>query len=386
MRIGRSVIANLAAAMAAVGCPAAAEDVTPLTDPAYLAPVVPTDRFDLQGFSLQPPAGERWFALVTSHPNHPAKLLPHVAQTVAVIRKPESSVPARPEDAESIYMIAVTTTRFGTLTLTPMQYLSGMRQSYEEQYKADARSDRFRPVEFNASLEKTAGAECMKYRKTLEDHRVRRFPGTVFIMSDLGILCVHPDSPRFTINIWISQRHLRGEQPVPVQPELAHVLDSLKFLPIRRFDVTADDATTSSQAARRELARLYIPVVPGALLTHAQAGNANAVELLVVAGLNPDAEEVGVPPLLIAAIAGHSDVLRVLLVKGASVNARDPRLGATALMGAVAAGHVEAVRALLAAGADVNMRASDGTTALAFAKRTGNASLVELLKQAGARE
>jgi ankyrin repeat protein len=60
--------------------------------------------------------------------------------------------------------------------------------------------------------------------------------------------------------------------------------------------------------------------------------------------------------------------------------------GATPLMFAAGAGKSELVRMLLAAGAEVNARLGDGTTALAWAKQHGYPQTAELLRQAGGRE
>jgi ankyrin repeat protein len=53
-------------------------------------------------------------------------------------------------------------------------------------------------------------------------------------------------------------------------------------------------------------------------------------------------------PLFIASTHGHARVVRLLLARGARLDARESH-GMTALMGAVHAGHVEAVGVLMAA-------------------------------------
>jgi uncharacterized protein len=60
--------------------------------------------------------------------------------------------------------------------------------------------------------------------------------------------------------------------------------------------------------------------------------------------------------------------------------------GRTPLMTAVRMGDTQAIRVLLAKGADVNAKDSEGKTALMLATERNNAKLIELLQQAGAKE
>ena len=60
-------------------------------------------------------------------------------------------------------------------------------------------------------------------------------------------------------------------------------------------------------------------------------------------------------PLMEAASAGHTDIVRLLIAHGADVNAQSSS-GNTPLMYACAGGHEEVVRVLLEAGANVEER------------------------------
>ncbi len=55
-------------------------------------------------------------------------------------------------------------------------------------------------------------------------------------------------------------------------------------------------------------------------------------------------------------------------------------------MDAAGHGHINTVQALLDAGADVNAKQKYGGTALKYAIAQGHTEIVELLKQAGAKE
>ena len=58
----------------------------------------------------------------------------------------------------------------------------------------------------------------------------------------------------------------------------------------------------------------------------------------------------------------------------------------TALTEAVLDGGTETVKVLIAAGADVNVELEDGETALMIAAVAGDTKIVEILRQAGARQ
>lgn len=90
-------------------------------------------------------------------------------------------------------------------------------------------------------------------------------------------------------------------------------------------------------------------------------------------------------PLWIAAQQGHADVVRMLLMRGASIDATDNVDRRTPLLQAAQEGHTEVVRALLEHGADIEARnASNGATPLFVASARGHAEVVKLLLDAGA--
>lgn len=91
--------------------------------------------------------------------------------------------------------------------------------------------------------------------------------------------------------------------------------------------------------------------------------------------------------LMLAAQIGDPAAVKLLLEKGAEINVRD-EIGYTALLYAAVAecNDPAALKALLARGAEINIKGNDGETALKLAGRKGNTAIVRLLKQAGAKE
>jgi ankyrin repeat protein len=89
------------------------------------------------------------------------------------------------------------------------------------------------------------------------------------------------------------------------------------------------------------------------------SNNLEKVRLLLDKGADVNARsKQGRTPLVIAAAHdGNIEVMRLLIKKGADVKAKSPD-GFTALISAASHGNVEAVKLLLARGADVNAQSS----------------------------
>jgi len=134
-------------------------------------------------------------------------------------------------------------------------------------------------------------------------------------------------------------------------------------------------------------------------------GNAKVIAALLKAGADPDsANEQGQTALMVLARTSHLDAARLLIRKGAKVNAAEKLRGQTALMWAAAESQPAMVRELLSAGADPNLatvvnqsqrqvsgepraqyRPAGGYTALMFAARQGCLDCVKALVGKGAK-
>jgi len=134
------------------------------------------------------------------------------------------------------------------------------------------------------------------------------------------------------------------------------------------------------------------------LLNSARRGNINEVRELLEAGAEVDAASIdNFTPLMNAAAAGHGDVVKLLLEKGASIKPRtkgapfaESPLGSripggwTALMAAVSSGNADIVRLLLDKGANVNSSMEDRRTPLLIALDGRSPAVVRLLLDRGA--
>jgi ankyrin repeat protein len=150
------------------------------------------------------------------------------------------------------------------------------------------------------------------------------------------------------------------------------------------------------------------------LLNACRIGDLEKVKQLLESGadVNVKDDEFGCTPLILASCNGHKEVVELLLDNGADVDARDKYgfcmipftlekdgkealkeleknvhiNGWTALMYASQKGYAEIVKLLIEKGANVNAKDDRGFTALMLASQNGHKEIVELLKSYGARE
>jgi len=110
------------------------------------------------------------------------------------------------------------------------------------------------------------------------------------------------------------------------------------------------------------------------------------VKVLLAAGADVNAQArnaMKVRPIHAAAATAQLEALRMLVERGADVNARQ-QAGFTALHEAASTGQIEFARLLLDHGADVNAKTDDGKTVLTLAIEASQNEMVKFLRERGA--
>jgi hypothetical protein len=119
------------------------------------------------------------------------------------------------------------------------------------------------------------------------------------------------------------------------------------------------------------------------LMIAAWEGNIPMMELFVSRGANVNAVNAAQEQAILhAAWRGRTGAVRWLLDRGAQINR--PGNAWSALHYAVFAGHEETARVLIARGADVNARSTNGSSVLMMAAREGQDRLAQTLLELGA--
>jgi ankyrin repeat protein len=121
------------------------------------------------------------------------------------------------------------------------------------------------------------------------------------------------------------------------------------------------------------------------LIFASYSGNKELINFLINSyNVNINAfEEHGKTALMVATMSGNSEIIRILLDHGASININD-KTRRNALMLSVQAGNLELAELLIQKGADVNNKDYKGISPLMFAAKSGHLRLVELLVDNGA--
>lgn len=140
----------------------------------------------------------------------------------------------------------------------------------------------------------------------------------------------------------------------------------------------------SPEDARKDLGQMGIQFDGRSFLKAAKNGDLLAVRLFLDAGMDVNiipGDDMH-PALIMAAGSGHTEIVKLLMERGADVNLRGDE-GMTALFAATAAGHTEIVKLFIDKGADVNAKVYGWKTILVAAKKP---EIVDMLKAAGAKE
>jgi len=186
--------------------------------------------FPQQGISVLPPVGARWWAVPgkTFGPDH-----------VIVFGKPVGDhVPQQAVEVRSIVagLLAYPCSEFELSD--DVASADDMKRHLDERLtdaalRAWAADHARRLVATQEVVDRSPGAECVRYDETIEDTRVPRFEGSTFVERQRGFRCLHPFQRGVVVEFGWSERHLAGEPSAGLDAEVQPFMDSIRFAPPR---------------------------------------------------------------------------------------------------------------------------------------------------------
>lgn len=209
-----AAIAAAATCVAVAGCAASGSALRPVTDR--------SERVEIPGVSVLPPPGPTWFLF----PVPPADGAPAGA-TIRFVKQLRDTPPARPEDDRLVYA-AVFTVDLGRTFPTPAAFVAHFEKEFEGGPGAMI-TGRQRLVAFDAALDESLRATCVRYRRVTEMTGLPRFPAATYMLATRGFYCAHPRWPQYAVNVFASQMYLNGSDPLPIDGEIAAFLASPVF-------------------------------------------------------------------------------------------------------------------------------------------------------------
>ena len=175
----RACRAALVAGMAIAGCA-----------PALVA-VNPTQRVELVGVSVLPPAGQTWY------------LGPRDCCHIAFGRRP-------PDPPHTIVALAlVEKIEIGGAVLGPIQNAQDLKEVTERRLQSDGH---ITTIESSVRVDTGRDAECVRIDAVQEVRDNPRFPGVVLVLVAHTLDCLHPQAPGYMVSIGYSERYPKGQQ------------------------------------------------------------------------------------------------------------------------------------------------------------------------------
>lgn len=139
---------------------------------------------------------------------------------------------------------------------------------------------------------------------------------------------------------------------------------------------------SEQERAKKELEKHKIPFTDAAMVKCIKDGDVKSLKLFLKAGkdVNTCYEEAGqkLSLLVYAIVNDRKEIVELLTIKGADVNAKDEFSGWTPLHWAALLGQSETAELLISKGADINARNHDSQTPLRIAVAFGKKDIVEL--------
>jgi hypothetical protein len=161
-----------------------------------LVAVNPTQRVELDGVSVLPPAGQTWY------------FGPHDGRHIIFGRMP-------PQSPHTIGAMAlVDKIEIGGAVLGPVRNAQDLKEVTERRLQSGGR---FTTIEASVRPDTSNGAECVRVDAVQEERDNPRAAGVVLVLVTHVLDCLHPQSPGYVVSVGYSERYPKGQQALPVE-------------------------------------------------------------------------------------------------------------------------------------------------------------------------
>jgi hypothetical protein len=170
----------------------------PITDP---GPV-----YILDGYQVLPPPGKNWFELQ---------------------RDRQQALFGKKIDSPTHSFVA-------TATSGPINEKFQTREQFQDYVKkmrtVEPDAARYRAIEFEATMDETFGAWCIRYRFKRADRDAVLSRNRTLLLEDFGVTCLHPEKKDLLVDVGYSERGRPAELSAELRKEGESFMRSLEFL------------------------------------------------------------------------------------------------------------------------------------------------------------
>lgn len=191
----------------------AGQDLQAITDGAQ--------RVEIPGLSILPPPGGNWFLFPVS----PQEQVPRES-LIRFVKRSADVGPGLPDDPRVVSASAIVIDLGGRQFATPAEFLEHQRKDMRA---GDMVTQRQRLIEFEATLDNSVGATCVRARQLTEIVGVGTFRGATAMNLTHRLYCLHPQWPQYAIDVAYSQQYRKDRRALPLDPEAEVFLKGLVF-------------------------------------------------------------------------------------------------------------------------------------------------------------
>jgi hypothetical protein len=186
-------------------------------------------RIEIPGVSILPPQGERWFLFPVSKQERVS-----VDGLIRFVQRLRDAPPAKPDDARSVVASVVVTDSGEARPQTAAEFLQAFTGGDPRSLIGQMMTARQRLVGFEAALDKSFSATCVKYSRLTEiTGQFPAFPNLVAILSTHGLYCSHPHWPQYHIDVTYQQIYPKDQSPLARDTDSDAFLKGVVFTSVR---------------------------------------------------------------------------------------------------------------------------------------------------------